>query len=362
MSNVVNSVDPLGPRIKELFDSIAEAKHQHEAWAKDESLQTIPLDSLCFRSFERMIAVFTEGDMPAVCRKVEHSVNQFAPHLQQYRMEVNELGDPNHQPSRDFYAALQGIFEITDITVDRPAVRIETVKELVAQGLSALQIAKIKEWRDKHGNWDTDRVHLAKENPEKYDSDDRREKIAQDIQADLARTQALGEAVTAKTEAARPRNNVAPEAITALARSGMTIEKIALTLNMDPDDVSKELANFGMDAATLAAYQRQAQQDRETTGYLPRPNETESRRLDAAANSQGNVSHVEDADEDYDVNSDFDDDGDTDINVDDLTPRIMAAHNAGVKPGDIAKIIGGITSQKVTAIIKQNDKGNQNAA
>lgn len=239
-------------RQNELFTLTDNFKQALDDWQADDTLLGIPIGGAFWVAADRLIAAFTDGLLPASCRRLAEAVSQFAPAWLVFRDQATVSNDPNAMPTTDAMKAAHAICEKRTLSIPKPPRRLESIQELKEQKVPDAQIALIKGWLHSDGSPDTDMVRAAMADPAKYD------KLYRDDVAD-AKTQALLEA-DARTGAGveskmarheQLRNQKAHETAKQLIEQGLNVSQAADVLACSEDDVIQQCMAEGMELTEI---------------------------------------------------------------------------------------------------------------
>ncbi len=318
---------------------------QRQIWADDAGLQGLPIGGSLWMAAEQAVAAFKTGSLPASCRGLSDAVALFTRHWEEHtaRAEVDPKDDP--LPGGNVWGALDAVAEARKGSDPQGIRKIEPVADLVQQGVTDEQIAKIYKWKTDLGHWDIQKVREAKASPGKYDGEAYYE--AKRLELEKKKVREREEALSMANQIAGKKPTTlkaGPESIETLAAQGLLAPQIARVKAVEVEDVLTYCREHGI----------------VLDGMAPVPKDAPATEAAPASNREPSPEPVEQPEyEDDAIDSRLDDEefAPPEGNPLSIEDQVFNAidNDPGAKPGEIAKMLR-LTPQKVTAILKRREE------
>ncbi len=302
------------------------------------------------QAWSDMVVIWATGSIPADCRELARAVEAFdAQYLAPWLAQMESSGQQAIMPPNAFWAALEGIARgLAEVTA--PAQKpLEPIADLVAQGVSHAQIAKIYGFRDGRGNWSEQMVREELAKPGTHTGagwvDPRQQRKAGRL---AAREEAVKRARQAIARKIARREATPPESLADLIEQGVSLVQIARIFRTTEAAVLEQCRAEGLQEPAAAPPSASMAGIFATEEELERAEafseDAERRRAERAAETVVV--------------------GDGDTGSDDGAPmtleqQIVACHLDGLSVEDTVQTLqhlAGVTAAKVRSVVKRYDK------
>ena len=252
---------------------------ERQIWSDDPDTPGVVPEGTLWVACKEMVEGFSVGMLPASCRDLAVAVAEFKTHWDGFVEFASRTREEVILPSGGFWRAADQIYRQREAAKPRKVKMLEYIPDLVSTGVLPHQIAEIYEWFDEDGCKDLVKVQDAIAHPEKYEHErlrgarSKQERLQEEMEARLARFAQREQ----ETEAAVQPPNV-PETVEELAATGVFLSQIA-----DMKGVSREEIIAACQAAGIPIPPESAEESLAQANTADM-SETESRRIDAAAN------------------------------------------------------------------------------
>lgn len=195
-----------------------------------------------------MVTVWADGSIPADCRELARAVDRFdADHLTPWLGEMDRSNKQAILPPNAFWAALEAISSHL-LAVTTPAMKpLEPIKDLVAQGVSPTQIAKIYGFKDVRGNWSEAMVREELAKPGTHTGEGWVDpRLQRKIDRQTARAEAVGRAREVVARKIARREAQPKESLQELIEQGVSLDQIVKIFRTTPDDILAQCRAEGL--------------------------------------------------------------------------------------------------------------------
>lgn len=135
-------------RQNHLFLVVDNLQREHEAWSdSDTPYITEDLEN----AIEETALIFSTGDIPATCRRLEATVADMAEQWEEYKQQAQVTNDPSILPGNGFWRALRQVEDVRRLAAPQKRVTLESIDELREQKVSPAQICRMYGWVDADG-------------------------------------------------------------------------------------------------------------------------------------------------------------------------------------------------------------------
>ena len=221
-------------RSEQLFNAVDQLTKAHAAWVAGPHNNPTPE---YWDAVEDLLTVYEDGEIPADCRELAAAIDKLSIEHSRFEGRIDQNGGYPHD---GFFVARQALEQARQATavVEKP--RLESIDELIRQGVPDKQIAKmhghqvheIEGYRNK--TWKPAEGHLPPAERE------RMVKVSQASQQIEARLAGKRETV------------VAPESVQELLQQNVSFKQVAKMKGISEDEVLKVASELGMKVPPVA--------------------------------------------------------------------------------------------------------------
>ena len=313
-----------------LLDSVEHFIRTHEEWADGNETE---LTDVYEEALKEMVAEFASGDMPGRLREVERAVETVGMEYTAFERYVTQS---NKSPRKEFWDSIESLRGKLAGAVSPPPMILETIPQLVKQGVTPAQIAKIYSHQGRgpfmvNGHPRPDLVSKEIDDPGSV--------LPPDFVHPEVSAKQEAEKEAEQRRAARVKERFAatvtgPESIEDLLRQGLTIKQICKVKGCEPTEVLAESERLGIAPAEPINLASQR------APHEPAISDSDARAMDATVRKTGTeaVTQADPSPEPTEAET---------------IKSVMELHQEGFGSKDIAAELK-ITIQKAAAIIRSN--------
>ena len=329
-----------------LFLVVDNLIRERESWALDNNVPGVPTGGPLWMAAEYVVEAYETGMIPASCRQLLRSVEEFSRHWKDHAVRAEVSPTPDLTPSNNVWAAIDSIAASRKGANPAAVKMLEPLREVISlQGVTDENIAKIYDLKDNYGRLDVSQVRAGKADPEAFDKmiADRQMKRHEVSQhGDMQRAKELREKIAGK---AAPQPPVSHESIEQLLQQGLTLQQVSTNKQIPIENVvtfcmQNEIVLTGSSPnCTIAPVETPntpeppAAREPYSEPYDPSPTGFD----DLLGELSGNETEQETVTSTMPVEQQI-------INAADNDPAL--------KNGEIAKLLG-VSSQKVTSVLNR---------